>query len=67
MPGRGAVAGWRQAAVPLGDAAPAAALEHGVDGDEPALLEDLDLGGGDLHFDRTAAGAVGDGVEIAAD
>ena len=34
---------------------------------EPAVLEDLDLGGGDLHLDGTAAGAVGDGVEIAAD
>ena len=51
----------------LGDAAPAAALEHGMDGDEPAVLEDPDLGGGDLNLDGTPAGAVGDGVEIAAD
>ena len=33
--GRGALGGRRQLAMPLGDAAPAAALEHGVDSDEP--------------------------------
>jgi hypothetical protein len=47
----------RQAAVALGDAAPAAALEHGMRGDEPAILQDVDLGGGELDLDEPAAGA----------
>ena len=31
------------------------------------VLEDVHLGGGDLHLDDAAAGAVGHAVEIAAD
>ena len=38
--------------------APAAALQHGVGSDEPAILQDVHLGGGDLDFDGTAAGAL---------
>ena len=41
--------------------------EHGMGGDQLAVLQDVDLGGGDLDLDGTAAGAVGHGVEIAAD
>lgn len=51
----------------LGDAASATALEHGMGGDEPALLQDVDLGGSDLDLDGSPARAVRDGVEIAAD
>ncbi len=51
----------------LGDTAPAAAIEHGMGGNQPAILEDVHLRGGDLDLDGAAAGAVGDGVEIAAD
>ena len=51
----------------LGDAAPAAAFEHRMGGDQPAVLDDAQLGGGDLHLDGAAARAVGDRVEVAAD
>jgi hypothetical protein len=57
----------RQGAVALGDAAPAAALERGMRGDELAALEDVHLGGGDLHLDGAPPRAVGHGGEIAAD
>ena len=53
--------------MPLGDAAPAAAVEHGMGGDEPAILDDPDLGGGDLDLDGAPPRPVGNGVEVAAD
>ena len=67
LAGRGAVGRRRHGAVALGDAALAAALEHGMGGDALAVLQDVDLGRGDLDLDGAASGAVGHGVEIAAD
>ena len=49
------------------DPALAAAVEHRMDGDDLAVLEDTDLGGGAVHFDQAAARAIGHAVEIAAD
>ena len=67
LAGRGAVGRRRHGAVALGDAAPAAALKHGMGGDALAVLQDVDLGRGNLDLDDAASRAVGHGVEIAAD
>ena len=65
MPGRVAV-GWRRRAAMAGDdAALAAAVEHGVDGDHTALLEDADLGRGAVNLDGAAPGRIGYAVEVA--
>jgi hypothetical protein len=37
--------------VALRDAASAAVLEHRMHGDEPAILQDVDSGGGDLDLE----------------
>lgn len=48
------------------DAAPVAALEDGVAGDQPAALEDADLRRMALHLERAATRPVGHRVEVAA-
>ena len=50
-----------------GNTALAAPVEDRVAGDEPAVLEDVDLRRGQLHLHRAPADAVGHGVEVAAD
>ena len=53
--------------MPRGDAALAAAVDHGVHGDDSALLEDPDLVGGAVHLDGAPPGRVGHAVEVAID
>src|SRR5208282_4302070 len=47
------------------DATPAAALEDGMAGNDMAVLENADLVGCAVHFDRSPTGAVRHAVEIA--
>jgi hypothetical protein len=49
------------------DAPPATSIQHGMDSDEPVLLEDADLARSAVNLDRTAARAVGHAVEVAVD
>src|SRR3712207_49485 len=50
----------------LSSATLTAPLEHGMSGDQAAVLQDMDLGGGQLDFHGAPAGTVGHGVEVAA-
>jgi len=49
------------------DAALAASVHDGMDGDHAAVLEDADLAGGAVHLDGAAARGVGHAVEVAVD
>jgi len=51
--------------VPGDDAALAAAVEDGMDGDDLAILDDADLVGGTLHLDGPAPCGVGHAVKVA--
>ena len=53
--------------MPRQERPPAAAGENRMSGDQVPCLEDADLGGQDLDLDGAPAGAVGDGIEVAAE
>ena len=51
---------WRHAAL-------MPAVQHGMGGDQRAVLEDADLVGQRMHLHGAPAGGIGDAVEIAFD
>jgi len=53
--------------MPGDDAALAAAVHHGMHGNDAAIFEDADLAGGAVHLDGPAPGGVGHAVEVAVD
>ena len=53
--------------MPRRDAALTTTVDHGMDGDDCALLQNPNLVGRAVHFDRAATGRVGHAVEIAVD
>lgn len=65
MPGCLAVDGRLHCSMSCRDAALAMAIDHGMDGDDCALLKDPDFVGRAVYFDRAATGRVGHAVEIA--
>ncbi|KPF85184.1 hypothetical protein IP70_13440 [alpha proteobacterium AAP38] len=56
--------GW-QGAMSLQQAALTASLQDGTVGDQPSILQDLNLGGGHLYLHDAPAGAIGHGIKVA--